>query len=128
MSTSVNDLKKRLRKYLADPNAGQEFRVWLALALRDAHKAKDPEFESVLHGIEQVFSDASDGLCSAEDMRGVLASFSQESSAVNQMLSMQSSPFSQSVNRWVEEKLFPASAPSGTSPGVVFGSIECHQG
>jgi hypothetical protein len=132
MSTSVNDLKKQLQKFLADPSADQEFRVWLAFALRDSHKANNPEFEGLLHGVEQAFSEASDGHYTPEELRALLVSFAQEPIAVNQMISTQAFVFSQSVNRPVGETVFPAfpatPASSGTSPAVVFGLIECHQG
>jgi hypothetical protein len=131
MSTSVNDLKKQLQKFLADPSADQEFRVWLAFALRNSHKANNPELEGLLHGIEQAFSEASDGHHTPEELRALLAPLAQEPIAVNQMIS-QAFVFSQSVNRPVGETVFPAfpatPVSSGTSPAVVFGLIECHQG
>jgi hypothetical protein len=73
MSTSVNDLKERLRGFLAHPESEHDFRVWLAFALRDAHKASEPGFESFAHSVERAFSETADGVYTADELRSVLA-------------------------------------------------------
>ena len=128
MATS-SELKSRLRKFLADPQAETEFRTWFASLLIDIHQENDAEVESLVHAIHVAFSDAAEGLYTPAELRGLLVSLSREPIAVNQMISMQASVFSQSVNRLVEGRAFPAFPESaGTLPAVVFGSVVCHQG
>lgn len=81
MATSVNDLKDRLRKFLSGDEPDEEFRVWFALALRDAHKANDPDFESLAHAVQGAFSDAASGLYTSDQLEQVLSSLAKHNVA-----------------------------------------------
>lgn len=79
MATSVNDLKERLREYLTDPKSEHDFRVWLAFAVRDAHKSEESDFEPFVQSVERAFSEAADGTYTPEELRSVLADLAFES-------------------------------------------------
>jgi hypothetical protein len=124
MATSANELKRRLRKFLVNPESGQEFRVWFAYELRDAHKANDPVFESLVHAIQRAFTNAAESSCTPAELHSVLVELSSDAIGLNQMITVPASAFAQSVNHF-EETAFPASAAfSGTSRAVVFGSTQ----
>lgn len=63
MITSTKELKQRLANFLADPKQEQDFRVWFASVLRDAHQLEDPETEALAHEIMWIFYDNSRGFC-----------------------------------------------------------------
>jgi hypothetical protein len=108
MAIASDELRKRLRKFLADPKSDQEFSVWFAYELRDAHKAADPALESLLHAIQRAFSFAADGTYSPAELRSALSSLSRDSVAVNQLIFVHTSILPASVNQLViEERSFP---------------------
>jgi len=78
MVTSVSNLKDRLRNFLSGDLPEQEFRVWFALALRDASAGNDPALESLAHSIQRVFADAADGLYTANQAKEVLSYMAEQ--------------------------------------------------
>lgn len=79
MSTSVYELKKRLRKFLSDPSAEEDFRAWFAYALRDAHKSGDAEFENLVHSVQVTFVEAAEGNLADHELRETLENIAGES-------------------------------------------------
>lgn len=69
MATST-ELKSRLRKFLADPKAEDEFRYWFASLLTQNN---DPDLEALAHAIDSAFSDAADGHCTPQELRTYLS-------------------------------------------------------
>ena len=81
MATSVSDLKERLRNFLSGDLPEQEFRVWFALALRDASAGNDPALESLAHSIQRVFVDAADGFYDPAQAKELLSYLSKQEAA-----------------------------------------------
>jgi hypothetical protein len=77
MATSVSDLKKRLRNFLADPRSEEEFQVWFAHTLREASSGKDTDLEALAHAVQKAFSDFSYGLYTPEQLLAVLKDFAK---------------------------------------------------
>jgi len=77
MATSVDDLKRRLREFLADPHAGDGFRLWFASLLADVRQENSEDVEGLVHTIHLAFSDAAEGLCTSEELRKYLADLTE---------------------------------------------------
>jgi len=86
MSTSVNELKARLRSFLGDPSQEADFRVWFAGVLRNAHRANSLEFESLAHTVQRAFSDASEGLYTPDELMEFLTELSEERVPASQLV------------------------------------------
>lgn len=66
---SSNELRSRLREFLADPRTNVNFRPWFASLLADVQNENSVEVESLVHSIHQAFSDAAEGLYTPEQLR-----------------------------------------------------------
>jgi hypothetical protein len=73
MATSIDDLKSRLRRFLADPRADDGFRQWFAFLLADIQQEKNEELESLVYAIHEAFSDAAEGVYSPQELKNLLA-------------------------------------------------------
>jgi len=85
MSTSVKELKTRLRGFLEDPSQEADFRVWFAHALRDSHK-ETVQYESLAHTVQRAFSDAAEGLYSPAELMEFLTDLSAEHVPASQVV------------------------------------------
>lgn len=124
MATSTSELKSRLRNFLTDPRANEEFRPWFASLLIGPNA---PDVEALVHAIHLAFSDAAEGMYSPDELRAQLADLAKEEKAVNRMIVIQSSVLLPTVNHLLvaEKTAFPASpVSSGTSRGGVFSSAQ----
>lgn len=72
MATST-ELKSRLRTFLTDPRANEDFRPWFASLLADVQNENSVEVESLVHSIHQAFSDAAEGAYTPEQLKEHLA-------------------------------------------------------
>ena len=93
----------------------------------NVHAEKNPDLEHLAYAVRRAFAETAEGLHTPAELRSTLDWRSHEPIALNQVISLQASAFSQSINQ-LGGMAFPASASFGTSPGVVFGSVLCHQG
>ncbi|HEX4029065.1 MAG TPA: hypothetical protein VHX20_01810 [Terracidiphilus sp.] len=75
MATSIEDLRIRLRKFLDDPRSDKEFRGWFASLLIDINQENDSQVERLVRSIHLAFSDAAEGLHSAEELKALLLGF-----------------------------------------------------
>ena len=83
MNASVKEIKRRLSRFLADPQSEQNFPTWFALRLRDEN---DPDAESFAFAIQRVFSDSANGAYTPEESTAILSHLANQQDAPRVMV------------------------------------------
>lgn len=120
---SACQVRELLRSYLSGVVGLQSFADQFESLYSDMNASGESEALAIGDRVEGYLSRVSSGYSSENDLRAWLLPLSGESASANVVIA--ASPFPVSVNQFVlEERAFPAlPASSGTSPGVVFGSV-----